>query len=211
MPSASFPFQENILMVDSTYALEMLEHIRRLGVRITIDDFGTGFPPCPTSPASPSPASRWTSPSSATSPPTTTTAPSPPPSSPWATASRSSLKASKPPEQVAFLLEHGCDDAQGFYFGAPSTPLPSSTSSKSPTSATPKASHAQFDWILSKSDQTAIGGTEILACSLRKILQGKKESKDLLQSRLWSALAPFFVLRTRPPNAHWPAIEKAII
>ena len=30
-------------MVDSTYALEMLEQIRTLGVRITIDDFGTGF------------------------------------------------------------------------------------------------------------------------------------------------------------------------
>lgn len=34
---------ESALMVDGTRALEMLEHLRGLGVRLAVDDFGTGY------------------------------------------------------------------------------------------------------------------------------------------------------------------------
>lgn len=112
---------ENILMVDSEYALEALRQIRELGVRITIDDFGIGF-------SSMSYITRFEIDRIKVDQSFLRNVPGDKNSQ---TVVKTIIamghglgiqvlaEGVETQEQVGFLLEHDCDDAQGYYFSRP--------------------------------------------------------------------------------------------
>jgi len=61
---------ENILMADPDRALQVLAGLRHLGLRLSVDDYGTGYSSLATCASCPSTSSSWTAPSSPTWTPT---------------------------------------------------------------------------------------------------------------------------------------------
>jgi diguanylate cyclase (GGDEF)-like protein/PAS domain S-box-containing protein len=112
---------ENTLMINSASNLEKLQHIRQLGARVAIDDFGTGF--CSFSYLLQYPVDRLkidqsfvmkavTEPNAATVVRTIV-----------AMSHHLGIKVIaegiETPEQLHFLLQRKCDEAQGYYFSRP--------------------------------------------------------------------------------------------
>jgi diguanylate cyclase (GGDEF)-like protein/PAS domain S-box-containing protein len=111
---------ENVLMQDSPDSLSLLEHVRDLGIRVSIDDFGTGF-------SSMSYITRFSidrlkidqsfvrniTDSSNQAVITAIIA--------MAHGLGVCVLAEgvETPEQLSYLANHGCDEAQGYYFSRP--------------------------------------------------------------------------------------------
>jgi EAL domain-containing protein (putative c-di-GMP-specific phosphodiesterase class I) len=125
LPASSLELEitENILMQDSTDSLALLEQVRDLGVRVSIDDFGTGF-------SSMSYITRFSidrlkidqsflrNATTDTNNQAVITAIIAMAHGLGVTVLAEGVET---PEQLAFLTQHGCDEAQGYHFSRPIT------------------------------------------------------------------------------------------